>query len=181
MNLEFWKFESVPLIYIFRCKCKATLATYDGLRHFWAISLWLTPYYACMNFDSSNYILVRGYSLPNLVAIRHFKVDSRRPLHGPRPQKCVAVWSGVLPIKFGGHRTFAINLTRGWLWLTPAWHFPSNELRFDQGFFYKIMLPQRNNWAIWPLVDPSYPLHDLWLRNALHLNQRFFLPKLVAI
>ena len=33
---------------------KATLATFGGLRHFWAIVLWLTPDDPCMTFDPNN-------------------------------------------------------------------------------------------------------------------------------
>ena len=44
-----------------------------GLRHFWAIALWLTPYYPCMTFDPSNALHSgQGLLVPNLVAIEHF-------------------------------------------------------------------------------------------------------------
>ena len=31
------------------------------------------------------------------------------------------LWSGILPIKFGGHRTLLSKLTPGWPHMTPAW------------------------------------------------------------
>ena len=51
---------------------KATLATFGGHRHFWAIALWLTPDDPCMAFDPMNALhSVQGVFLPNLVAKGH--------------------------------------------------------------------------------------------------------------
>ena len=51
-------------------------------------------------------------------------VDPGWPLHVLWPQQCITLWSGFLPIKFGGHRAFLSNLTPGWplhdLWPTQC-------------------------------------------------------------
>ena len=61
---------SCQFIYCFCSKAKATLATFGGLRHFWAISLWLTLDNPCMTFDPINALhFSQGFFLQNLVAI----------------------------------------------------------------------------------------------------------------
>ena len=48
----------------------------------------------------------------------------------------------------------------------PSWlHMtfdPSNALHFSQGFFLPNLVVIRHFWAIWPLVDPDWSLHDFW-------------------
>ena len=68
-------FLAYLFIYFFCSKSKATLATFGGLRHFYAIALWLTPHYPCMTFDPSNALHSgQGFFVPNLVAIEHFQM-----------------------------------------------------------------------------------------------------------
>ena len=51
----------------------------------------------------------------------------------------------------------------GWPQLTPAWPFdPINAIHFSQGLFLPNLVAIGHSWAIWSLVDPSWPLHDLW-------------------
>ena len=46
---------------------------------------------------------------------------------------------------------------------------PSNALHFRHGFFLPNLLATGYSWAIWPLVDPGWPLHSMTFdpRNAL--------------
>ena len=58
------------------------------------------------------------------------------------------------------------------LWLTPADPCmtldPSNELHFE-GFFLPNLVAIHHFWAIWPLVDPGWPLHDHWPQQCITL------------
>ena len=136
-------------------------------------------------------------------------VDPSWPLHDLWPHRCIALWSGVLSAKFGGHRAFLRNVTSGWPQLTPAWpltpaisytlisgssyqiwwqynisnkfdHWltladpcmtsdPSNALRSGQGFSPPNLVAVGHCWAIWPLLDPGWPLHDLWPQRCISL------------
>ena len=46
---------------------------------------------------------------------------------------------------------------------------PSNALRFGQGFFPPNLVAIGHFKANWPLVDPSWPLHDLWPQQCTTL------------
>ena len=46
---------------------------------------------------------------------------------------------------------------------------PSNALRFGQGFFPQNLVAIEHFLAIWPLVDPRWPLHDLWPQQCTAL------------
>ena len=39
---------------------------------------------------------------------------------------------------------------------------PMIALQFGQEFFLPNLVAIGYAWAIWPLVDPGWPLHDLW-------------------
>ena len=57
-----------------------------------------------------------------------------------------------------------------WPRLDPCMTFdPSNELHVDQGFFLLNLVAIRHFQAIWPLVDLSWPLHDLWPQQCITL------------
>ena len=67
-----------------------------------------------------------------------------------------------------GH--FLRYLTSGWPRLDPCMPFDlSNELHVDQGFFLPNLVTIRHFQAIWPLVDPSWPQHDLWPQHCISL------------
>ena len=71
-------------------------------------------------------------------------------------------------------------LTPAWL-LTPAM---SYTLIRDSCFQFGGQLVIRHFWAIWPLVNSCWPVHDLWPSNELFSGQHgqgFFPPNLVAI
>ena len=68
-----YNYVSCQFVYFLRSKSKETLATFGGLRHFWAIALWLAPDDPCMTFNPINVLHSgQGFFLPNLVAIEHF-------------------------------------------------------------------------------------------------------------
>ena len=45
----------------------------------------------------------------------------------------------------------------------------SNALRFGQGFFPPNLVAIGHFYAIWPLVDLGWPLHDLWPQQCITL------------
>ena len=129
-----------------------------------------------MTFDPRNALhFGQGFFQPNLVAIGHFKaiwplVDPEWPLHDLWPQQFIMLGSGVLPIKFGGHRALLSELTPNWPQLTPIWPLtPSNVLCSGQGFFLANLVAIGHCLANWPLFDPSWPLHDLWPQQCVTL------------
>ena len=46
---------------------------------------------------------------------------------------------------------------------------PSNALHFGQGFFLPNLVAIGHFLAIWPLVDPRWPLHDFWPQQCTTL------------
>ena len=44
---------------------------------------------------------------------------------------------------------------------------PSNALRIGQGFFPPNLVVIGHFWAVWPLVDPGWPMHDLWPQQCI--------------
>ena len=46
---------------------------------------------------------------------------------------------------------------------------PSNALNFGQGFFSPNLVAIWHCQANWPLLDPSWPLHDLWPKQCIML------------
>ena len=133
-----------------------------------------------MTFDPSNVLFLgQRFFLPNLIAIGHsweiwHLVDVGWPL---RPHQCSTLRSGVLPIKFGNHRTFPCNLTRCWPRLTPAWH-------LNKALHYSSFIG--HSWAIWPLltlVDPCMTpeMHYSLVRDSFYtkfVGNRAFLKQL---
>ena len=144
------------------------------LMHFYAIALWSTPYYPCINFKPSNVLhCSQGFLLPNLVAIGDFLtiwplVDSG--------------WPQLTPTEFGGHRAFLKNATSGWPRLTPAWPLtPAMSYTLIRGSSYQIWWPyiiseQFDRWLT--LADPCMTVDPC---NALRSDQGFFPINLVAI
>ena len=57
---------------------------------------------------------------------------------------------------------------------------PQQCFTFRSGFQLNLVTIIRHFWAIWPLIDPSWPLHDLLPINALQCSQGFFLINLVG-
>ena len=46
---------------------------------------------------------------------------------------------------------------------------PNNALRFGLGFFLPNLVAIGHIKAIWPLLDPGWPLHDLWPQQCITL------------
>ena len=46
---------------------------------------------------------------------------------------------------------------------------PNNALRSGQGFFLPNLVAIGHCLANWPLLDPSWPLHDLWSQQCITL------------
>ena len=122
-----------------------------------------------------------------LVAIWHFYailpwVDLSWPMQDLWPHQCIALWSGVLSTKFGGHRAFLRNLTSGWPWLTPAWpSTPTMSYTLIRGSSYQIWWPYSisKQFDLWlTLADPCMTFDP---SNALRFGQGFSPPNLVAI
>ena len=128
----------------------------------------LDPSWPHMTFDPSNVLLLgQGFFLPNLVTVGHSwvfwpLVDPGWPLHDLRPQHCTTLWSGVLPTKFGGHRSFLNNLMPSWPRLThhDLWPYQCTTLRSG-------VLPTKfgshraflsNLTPGWPRLTPAWPL-----------------------
>ena len=57
----------------------------------------------------------------------------------------------------------------------------SNALCFGQGYFLPNLAAIGHSLAIWPLIDPGWPLHDLRPQQCTTLPQWFFQPNLVPI
>ena len=68
-------------------------------------------------------------------------------LVGPSPtpmptQQCIKLWPGVLPTKFGDHRTLLSILTPDWPQLTPTWpSTPAMHYTLVRGSFHQIWWP----------------------------------------
>ena len=89
------------------------------------------------------------------------------PLHDLWPQQCITLQSRILPTKFSYHRAFLSNLTL----VDPCMTFdPINALHFGQGFLLANLVAIGHSWAIWPLLDSSWPLHDLWPQECITLQ-----------
>ena len=54
---------------------------------------------------------------------------------------------------------------------------PSNTLRFDQVFFPPNLVAIGHFYAIWPLLDPRWPLHDFWTQQCTTLWSGVLLTK----
>ena len=134
-----------------------------------------------------HYTLVWVFCLPNLVATGHFKgiwplVDpGLTPAWPLTPAMSYTLIRGSfyqIWWPYGISKPFD-------LWLTPAGPCmtfdPSNALHSGQGFFPPNVVAIGHCWANWPLLDPSWHLHNLNPSNALHYGQGFFPPSLVAV
>ena len=114
----------------------------------------------------------QGLVLPNLVAIGHYwaiwpLVDLDWPLYDLLPPHSTSLWSGVLPSKFGSHRTFLSNMTPGLplhdLWpqlCTSLW---SGVLPTNFGSHRAFL---NNLTPVWPRLT----LHDLWPQQCTTLQ-----------
>ena len=90
-------------------------------------------------------------------------VNPRWPPHNLWPHQCNALRLGVLTTKFGGHRAFLSNLTRGWpdLPLHGLWHqqctmfwarvLPKNLVAMHRAFLSNLT-------SAWPRLTPAWPL-----------------------
>ena len=117
-----------------------------------------------------------GFFPPNLVAIGHCEVswpllDPRWPLHDLWSQQCITLWSGILPTKFGGHRTLLSNLTPGGPRMTPAWPLPQQCITLWSGvlltkFGGHMELPSKLT-PTWPQLTPTWPLTTIMQRITL--------------
>ena len=68
---------------------------------------------------------------------------------------------------------------------------PRNVLRSVQGYLLPYLVAIGNSWAIWPVVEPSWPLHDIWPHQCTTLRSgvlptklgchRVFLSNLIPI
>ena len=64
-------------------------------------------------------------------------------------------------------------LILGWPQFNPCMTFePINALPFGQGFFLPNLVAVGHSGAIWPLVDPGWPLHDIWPHHCTTLWSR---------
>ena len=53
----------------------------------------------------------------------------------------------------------------------------SIALHFGQGFVLPNLVAWLPFWAIWPPVDPSWPLHDFWLQHCTSIQSEVLLIK----
>ena len=75
--------------------------------------------------------------------------------------------SKILPIKVVCHRGFLSNLTPGCPSRSLHDLQPYHCTTLRSGVFLPNSVVIGNSWAIWFLVDPGWPLHDLWLRQCI--------------
>ena len=103
----------------------------------WMTSAW--PSTPPMHYHSG-----QGFFPPKMVAIGYSwtiwpLVDPRWPLHDLPPQQCITLRSGVLPTKFGSHRTFLRQID---LWMTfDLWSGRFEKLTTNLGGPYPTTLP----------------------------------------
>ena len=130
--------------------------------------LWLIPADPYMTFDPSNELhFDQGFFQLNLVAVKHFwaiwpLVDPGWPLHDHWPQQFIMLWSGVLPNKFGGHRT----LLSKWPLLDSSWPlhdlWPKQCITLWSGILSTKFGGHRaflsNLTPCWPHMTPAWPL-----------------------
>ena len=77
---------------------------------------------------------------------------------------------GWLLITPGSHMAFLSSFTHGWPQMTLARLLtPSMHYTLVWGDFYQIWRPQGISWGIWTLVDPGWPMHDLWPQQCTML------------
>ena len=98
------------------------------------------------------------------------------PLHDLQLQKCIMLWSGVLPTKFGGHRALLSKLTV----LDPNWplhdHRPQQCITLWSGIlpttFGGYRAFPRHLTPSWPQMTPAWPLtpamHYILFRGGSH-------------
>ena len=78
---------------------------------------------------------------------------------------------GFLPTKFGGHRELLSKLTPTWPQLIPSWLLtPAMHYTLVRDSSNQIWWPYGISKPIWPLVDPKWPLHDLWPKKFIKLG-----------
>ena len=83
--------------------------------------------------------------------------------------------SWVLSTKFCNYRAYLSKLTP----VNPCMTFDLiNTQHFSQWFPLQNLVATGHSWAIWPLVDLSWSLHDLWPHQFILLQSEhgFFLP-----
>ena len=141
-------------------------------------------YYNSMTFDPSNALHSgQGFFPPNLVAIGHFnfkQIDPTWPQLTPSwpltPAMHYAL-SGILPTKFGGHRSFLSN----WPLVDPSWPlhdlWPQQCIMLWSGILatkfggHKALLSKLT--PTWPQLTPTWPLtpamHNALVRDSSHL------------
>ena len=122
----------------------------------------------CMTFDPSNALRSgQEFFPPNLVAIGHCYanwplLDPGWPLHDLWPQQCITLWSGILTIKFGGHRALLSKLTPTWPQLTPHDIWPQQYIML----WSRVLLTKFGGHRVylskltptWPQLTPTWPL-----------------------
>ena len=98
-------------------------------------------------------------------------VDSKLIPHDLWHQQCITLQSGVLLTTFGSHRAFVSKCNPCLTLADPYMTFdPSIALNFCQGFLLPNLVAIRHSCTIWPLVDPGWPLYDLWPQHCTSLQ-----------
>ena len=92
------------------------------------------------------------------------------PVQDLWPHQCITLWSGVISTNIwwpqGISKEFDLRLTLA----DPCMNFDlSNALRSGHGFFPPNLVAIGHCLANWPLLDPSWPLHDLWPQQCITL------------
>ena len=135
-----------------------------------------------MTFDPSNALCFgQGFSPPNLVAIGHFQaiwplVDPGWLLHDLWPQQCITLLSGVLSIKFGGHRALLSKLSPTWPQLASIWPSTPAMIKLWSGILtikfggHRALLSKLT--PIWPQLASLWPstpaMHYALVRDSYH-------------
>ena len=96
--------------------------------------------------------------------------------------KCITLWSGVLPTKFGDHRALLSKLTPTWPQLTPTWSLtPAMHYGLVRYSSHQIWWPQGIPKEFDPWLTPDDPCMTFDPSSALRSGQEFYSPNLVAI
>ena len=97
-------------------------------------------------------------------------VDPSWPLQDRWPHQCITFWSGVFSTNIWWPQGISKDFD---LWLTladPCMTVDlSNALRSGQRFFPPNLVAIGHCKANWPLLDPSWPLHDLRPQQCITL------------
>ena len=99
-------------------------------------------------------------------------------MHDLWPQQCITFWSWVLPTKCGGHRALLSKIDP---YLTPADPYmafePQQCITVWSGILPTKFGGHRAFLSNLTLVDPGWPLHDLWPQQCTTLWSGVLLTK----